>query len=153
MHQNLSIERIEHVLKSELLGYIGCHENDLPYIVPICYAYNGACIYGRTFEGMKMKIMRENPSVCFYVEYVDNTVGWQNILCWGVFEELTEINKRDKGIEILQNRVAAVIGNKTLERSPHWPFAQSESDNMEGIIFCIHLHKKTGRIEMGKFDR
>ena len=71
---------------------------------------------------MKLNMMRENPKVCFQVEHLENMVKWQSVICWGEFEELTDINERNKGIEILGNRVSA-IGNKSLQQSPHWPFS------------------------------
>lgn len=147
MFGNLSEEEVEHVLRHQLLGHIGCHANNITYIVPICYAYDGKGIYGRTFEGMKINMLRENPRVCFQVEHLESMAKWQSVICWGEFEELTDINKRNKGIEVLQNRVLAVMEDKTLQLSPHWPFSLSELDNVKGIIFCISLSEKTGRFE------
>jgi nitroimidazol reductase NimA-like FMN-containing flavoprotein (pyridoxamine 5'-phosphate oxidase superfamily) len=147
MFGNLSEEGIEHVLKYQLLGHIGCHANEMTYIVPICYAYDGNCIYGRTFEGMKLRMMRENPKVCFQVEHLESMGKWQSVICWGEFEELTDTNKCHKGIEILQNRVSAIMGDKNLRVSHHWPFSIYDPDNFEGIIFCIHISEKTGKFE------
>ena len=147
MFGNLSEEAIEHVLKYQLFGRIGCHANNMTYIVPICYAYDGNCIYGRTFEGMKLKMMRENPNVCFQLEHLEGMGKWESVICWGEFEELTDTDKRNKGIEILHNRVSAIMGDKNLRASHHWPFSLNDPDNTEGIIFCIHISKKTGKFE------
>lgn len=144
---NLSEEVIEHVLKYQIFGRIGCHANDRTYIVPICYAYAENCIYGRTFEGMKLKMMRENPQVCFQLENLESMGKWQSVICWGTFEELTDTIKRNKGIEILQNRLSAKIDDKNLRISHQWPFSLYDSDTVEGIIFCIRLSEKTGRFE------
>lgn len=146
MFGNLSENGIEHVLKSQLLGRIGCHSNNLTYIVPICYAYDENCIYARTFEGMKLKIMRENPKVCFQVDHLERMGKWQSVICWGEFEELTDSDKRNKAIEVLQNRISAVIGDPNLRVSHYWPFS-IDSANADGIIFCIHISEKTGKFE------
>jgi len=143
---NLSEEGIEHVLKYQLLGHIGSHDNDKTYIVPICYAYYENCIYARTFEGIKITMMRNNPKVCFQVEHLENMGKWQSVICWGEFEELTDVDKRNKGIEVLQKRVPAIMDDKDLRASRHWPFS-FDSDDIEGIIFCIHINEKTGRFE------
>jgi len=145
MHDDLSEEQVEYVLKNELLGHMGCHADDITYVVPICYAYDGKCIYGRTYEGMKMKIVRENPDVCFQVEYIKNMANWQSVICWGQFEELTDITKRNEAIHILQERIIAVVESNDLKHSPYWPFSITDLDNVKGIFFCIHLNKKTGR--------
>ena len=147
MFGNLNEEGVEYVLRHQLLGHIGCHANSKTYIVPICYAYDGKYIYCRTFEGMQIKMMRENPMVCFQVEHLENMGKWESVICWGKFEELTEINKRNKGIKVLQNRVLAVMEDKTLQRSPNWPFSLIELDSVKGIIFCISVSEKTGRFE------
>lgn len=146
MHEDLSEEQIEYVLKNELLGHIGCHADNITYVVPICYAYDGKCIYGRTYDGMKMKMVRENPNVCFQVEYIENMVKWKSVICWGEFEELTDIDKRNKAIRVLQDRILAVVESNALKQSPYWPFSISDLDNVKGIIFRIHLNKKTGRV-------
>ena len=146
MFGNLSEEGIEHVLKYQLLGHIGCHDNDT-YIVPICYAYDGNCIYARTYEGFKLTMMRNNPRVCFQVEHLESMGKWQSAICWGEFEELTDTSKRNKGIEVLQKRVSAIMGDKNLQVSLHWPFSLYDSDNVKGIIFCIHISEKTGKFE------
>jgi len=146
MFGNLSEEGIEHVLKNQLLGHIGCHDNNKTYVVPICYAYDDHCIYGRTYEGFKITMMRNNPKVCFQVEHLESMGQWQSVICWGEFEELTDTHKRNKGIEVLQKRVSAFMVDKNLRVSRHWPFS-IDSDDIEGIIFCIHISEKTGKFE------
>jgi uncharacterized protein len=147
MFGNLSEEGIEHVLQYQVYGRIGCHANDKTYIVPICYAYHENKIYARTFEGLKLKMMRANPQVCFQLENLDSMGKWQSVVCWGEFEELTETIVRNRGIDILQNRITAKINDKNLQVSHEWPFSMNDSNIVEGVIFCIHLHEKTGRFE------
>jgi len=144
---NLSEKAIEHLLMSQLVGRIGCQSNSKMYIVPICYAYSENCIYARTFEGMKLEIMRENSSVCFQLEQLETMGDWQSAICWGEFEELTEPSKRNKGLKIIQNRVSGIMGDMRLQLSPHWPFSVNNKDDIDGVIFCIHISEKTGRFE------
>ncbi|HRN58380.1 MAG TPA: pyridoxamine 5'-phosphate oxidase family protein, partial [Agriterribacter sp.] len=49
----LSADDIEILLQQQLVGRIGCHAKNVTYVVPVSYAYDGAYIYGHTFEGMK----------------------------------------------------------------------------------------------------
>ena len=60
---SLNQTQIDHVLQSNVIGRIGCHADDLTYVVPVTYAYYGGGIYGHTVEGLKMKIIRKNPSL------------------------------------------------------------------------------------------
>ena len=68
---------IQRVLRRQIMGRIACHANDVTYIVPISYAYDGQYIYCHTYEGMKIRILRENPKVCFEVEIMKNMANWK----------------------------------------------------------------------------
>jgi len=57
----LETDQIEDLLGSQVVGRIGCHADDLTYVVPVSYAYDGSCIYAHSEEGMKIAIMRKNP--------------------------------------------------------------------------------------------
>ncbi|MBK6477095.1 MAG: pyridoxamine 5'-phosphate oxidase family protein [Saprospiraceae bacterium] len=43
--------QIKNVLSSQALGRMACAEGELPYIIPVTYAYDGDFIYGQTNEG------------------------------------------------------------------------------------------------------
>lgn len=142
MEQDLSEEQIKHVLSHNIIGHLGCHAADITYIIPICYAYHEDSIYGRTYEGQKIQMLRTNPGVCFQVENIESMVRWKSVICWGVFEELTDSEQRNQAIHVLQNRIGAVVMDQKLLASQYWPFQAPEK---KGIVFAIRLSKKTGR--------
>jgi nitroimidazol reductase NimA-like FMN-containing flavoprotein (pyridoxamine 5'-phosphate oxidase superfamily) len=144
MPEALNDERIEYILQHQLLGHIGCHADDITYVVPICYAYDNNCIYGRTYEGMKLQIMRKNPAVCFQVEHIENMAQWQSVVCWGTFEEVIDIDQRQAAIQVLKNRISVSVEGNALQHSAYCPFFINELDNPNDVIFCIRLNKKTG---------
>ncbi len=84
----LNSEQIEQILRSEVIGRIGCHANGKTYVVPITYAYDGERVICHTSQGMKIQMMRSNPEVCFEVEQVDNLANWRSVIAWGKYEEL-----------------------------------------------------------------
>ena len=141
---NLEIEELIH---REYIGRIGCHAEDITYIVPISYVYDGEYIYGHTFEGMKVNMMRKNPKVCFQVDDMHNMANWQSAVAWGNFEELKRSKDRDSAIQLLMNRALPLIHSETMHLSPQWPFPVQDADAIEGIIFRIRLTEKTGRYE------
>jgi len=143
----LNNTEIEEVLKKQLIGRIGCHTNGTTYIVPISYAYDGTYIYGHTYEGMKMQMMRSNPIVCFEVDIMENMANWNSVICQGEFEEVTDSKEREKGIDLLLNRSLPYITSETVQLTPHWPFQTNNLDKIDGIIFRIKLKEKTGRYE------
>ena len=73
---------IEEVIRQQVVGRIGCHANGMTYVVPVSYAYDGDYIYVRTFEGLKLDMMRRNPKVCFEIDTMLNMGNWQSVIAW-----------------------------------------------------------------------
>ncbi len=147
MFGNLNHLEIEDVLNKQIVGHIGCHANDITYIVPISYAYDGTYIYGYTFEGMKLTMMRSNPNVCFQVDNLKNLANWQSVITWGKFEELANGEQRKQAIQKLMSRPLPMIHSETMHIAPQWPFPSNDTESLKGIAFRIKLEKKTGRYE------
>ena len=147
MFGKLNDEEIEELICHEYIGRLGCHAEDTTYIVPISYAYDGDYIYGHTFEGMKLILMRKNPKVCFQVDDLHNMANWKSVIAWGVFEELQNGNEREQGINVLMNRTLPLIHSETMHLSPQWPFPSTDAASIDGIIFRVRLTEKTGRYE------
>jgi hypothetical protein len=79
----LTPEQINAVLFTEVVGRIGCHGDDRTYIVPITYVFDGDAIYGHSAEGLKIRMMRANPNVCFQVDQRENLAIWRSVVAWG----------------------------------------------------------------------
>ena len=84
----LNNRQSEVIISEQMIGRFVCHYNDLTYVVPISYTYNGGCIYCITYEGMKLDIMRKNPKVCLEIDELIDMANWKSVICWGEFEEL-----------------------------------------------------------------
>ena len=147
MFGKLNPEEIEKVLKHEVIGHLGCHANGITYVIPISYAYDGVYIYGRTFEGMKIDMMRQNPKVCFQVDNMRNMANWKSVIAWGEYEELTATEARNHALLQLNDRTLPVITSKTVQLTPQWPFPPTDLEGIKGIVYRIHLQEKTGRFE------
>jgi nitroimidazol reductase NimA-like FMN-containing flavoprotein (pyridoxamine 5'-phosphate oxidase superfamily) len=115
-------------------------------VVPISYAYDGTYIYAHSEEGMKLKMMRKNPAVCFEVEDMDNMANWKSVIAWGNFEELAS-EARVEAIKKLLERTFPIIPSRTLKLSSQWPYMPQNFDEIGGIFYRIKLHTKTGRYE------
>ncbi len=90
----LNKEQVEQVLKTEVIGRIGIYADKKIYVVPVTYAYDGTYIYGHSKDGMKIKMMRKNPQICFEVDVMQNMSNWQSVISWGEFEELKDTNEQ-----------------------------------------------------------
>lgn len=144
---NLPSSQIEKVLKSQLIGRIGCSLNGDTYIVPISYAYDGNYIYCHTTEGKKTAIMRTNPKVCFQVDEMKDMANWKSVIVQGWFEELKSVEDRKIGMQTLLNRYLPVISSVTTHIGEHWPFHPDDVTDINGIVFRIIVNEKTGRFE------
>ena len=147
MFGDLGEEAIEVILKHQFLGQLGCHANDLTYVVPISYAYQNNYIYAYSQEGMKIDMMRTNPKVCFEVYRMENMGNWQCVIGWGNFEEITDEKARAAALNILLKRDLPIITSKTVQLTTEWPFVPEDLNDVKGIVFRIKLDKKTGRYE------
>src|ERR1700687_174618 len=131
MFGNLTSEEIESLLHGQLIGRIGCHWDNMTYIVPISYAYDGEFIYSLTHEGMKINMMRQNRQICFEVENIPDLANWQSVICWGEFEELPNSTERHQALEMLYDRHLPQITSATTKLSPMWPFRPNNIDKIK----------------------
>lgn len=143
----LNITEIEEVLQEQFLGRIGCSANNITYIVPVSYAYDGTYIYVRSKSGMKVDIMRRNPKVCFEVEAFVNMANWRTAIAWGDFEEITKPEEREHALKKLLHRHLPLIITENAKFTPHWPFEPADINSVDGVVYRIELKEKTGRFE------
>ncbi|NJM27022.1 MAG: pyridoxamine 5'-phosphate oxidase family protein [Bacteroidia bacterium] len=113
----LSEEQIDLVLHSQAVGRIGIFASGMIYVVPVTYAYHNGFIYAHSKEGTKVKMMRENGSVCFEVDVIDNMANWRSVIAWGTYEELTDNGESENAMDILVARIAPIIASETVR--PH----------------------------------
>ncbi|MDQ2657698.1 MAG: pyridoxamine 5'-phosphate oxidase family protein, partial [Bacteroidota bacterium] len=104
----LTDEQIDQVLNSQVVGRIGCHQNGKTYVVPVAYAFDGTDIYAHSRLGLKIKVMRTNPRVCFQVDVIDNLANWRSVLLHGDYEELTTTARQLKAYELLKSRLSPI---------------------------------------------
>jgi nitroimidazol reductase NimA-like FMN-containing flavoprotein (pyridoxamine 5'-phosphate oxidase superfamily) len=144
----LDAAAIEELLQTGTTGRIGCHAQGRTYVVPITYAYQSGSVYGHSSEGLKIRMMRENPQVCFQVDRVRGAADWESVIAWGEFEELTGA----RAIEAfnLLTRQASLPADSNVHPSyvlrGSGPLPRSQ-DGRAILIYRIALAEKTGRFE------
>jgi nitroimidazol reductase NimA-like FMN-containing flavoprotein (pyridoxamine 5'-phosphate oxidase superfamily) len=143
----LSPEEIEEVLRSEITGRIGCHADGRTYVVPITYGYQRSYVYCHSPEGLKLRMMRKNPVVCFEVDRVEDVGNWRSVIATGRFEELSG---RDviAAMDVLISRLGQV--GDSARTHPSYLLRSSETAGVDGrpiVLYRILLTEKTGRFE------
>ncbi len=146
-------EQIEQVLRTEIIGRIGCTTDGRVYVVPVTYAYDGECVYAHSAVGMKVKMMRANPAVCFEVDHTDNLANWRSVIAWGTFEELTGEDAK-RGMATLMQRVMPLLTSETAQPShgmpgaaPHPGAHAADVGHVSAVLFRIRLTERIGRFE------
>lgn len=152
MIETLSDQEIMNVVAGSIVGRLGCHAGGKTYVVPISFAYDSGYIYARTFEGMKIDMMRENPEVCFQVDQMQSMADWKSVIVWGTFEELEKKADREMGLKILLSRILPKVSSETVKFTPEWPFASGNLSEIEGIVFRIRISEMSGRMEKPKAE-
>ena len=137
----LTLEEIDHLLHSEAVGRIGCCAFGRTYVVPVTYAYAGVAVYGHSREGLKLRMMRSNPDVCFEVDRLDGFSTWKSVIALGTFSEL-EAREAELAMEILRRRLAPLVPSATSV-----PDGLLHSSGMPWSVFRILLGERTGRFE------
>jgi len=145
----LNKEQIEEVLKQNILGRIGCSDGRKTYVVPVNYVYDGKYIIGHSLAGMKIRMMRKNPDVCFEVDEMKSFTNWKSVVIWGSYQELTDERERYLAMKLFVDRMLRLKISETAvppeitEQRVH----PRSPGNIKPIIYRIVITEKTGRFE------
>jgi nitroimidazol reductase NimA-like FMN-containing flavoprotein (pyridoxamine 5'-phosphate oxidase superfamily) len=146
MMGELTTAEIDQVLRAEVLGRIGCIVDGWPYVVPINYVYENRTVYGNSFEGMKLRAMRNDPRVCFEVEQIRGMANWRTVVIRGRFEELIH-DERERAIDIIAMRIARMETSASTRL-----IQQDDVFRREGfhrpVLFGIRIQEVYGRFEL-----
>ena len=137
---------IDYLLRSEVIGRIGCYANGKVYIVPVAYVYDGKNIYGHTDEGLKARMMRAEPQVCFEVDHVKNLANWQTVIVQGTFEELKG-EDADKALLLLRRRLEPLVEIEGAADLHGYVLYRMQTATRHGFLYRINIIEKTGRYE------
>jgi len=145
----LNDEQVEELLKTNLLGRIGCHAGDITYIVPVHYVYEDPYIYVHSADGLKISLMRKNPAVCFEIDEIRDFFNWQSVICWGVFEEITDLREQQQAMQKIIDRIEPFLA-KNEDAHPSHGIADLASEigaTKDLMIYRIKFDQKTGKFE------
>jgi len=148
----LDPQGIDDVLRTTIIGRLGCHAGGRTYVVPMAFVYDGHAIYVQSDEGMKVAMMRANPDVCFQVDRIRDLANWESAEVWGRFHELTGREATD-ALTRLRSRFGSISASETPQPSTSADAADLGSDHRpvcggrEAVMGRIDILEKTGRFE------
>jgi nitroimidazol reductase NimA-like FMN-containing flavoprotein (pyridoxamine 5'-phosphate oxidase superfamily) len=142
-------EEIENVLTGNVLGRLGCNDGSMTYIIPINYVYDGKYIIAHAVEGLKIRIMRERPNVCFAVDEIKDHRNWKSVVTWGEFQELKDERDRLNAMKLFVDRMLYLkISDTAIPPETVGNRVHPRSVGVKPVIYRIVLTRKTGRYEM-----
>lgn len=144
----LSPAEIEDLLATEVVARLGCHANGRTYVVPVTYAYDGLGLLIQSADGLKLRMMHENPWVGVEVDHIDNLANWRSVIAWGHFDELLG-GEAITALTRLRARLQPLLVSETTPAAA--PLTAGETrvrtGNGHASIYRIGLVEKTGRFE------
>ncbi len=129
-------------LRRLAFGRLGCAHDNLPYIVPVYFAYESDGLYGFATFGQKIDWMRSNPRVCVQTDEVLSNDNWVSVVVLGRYEELPDTpdyaSERGKAQSLLE------------KRSMWWQTSyvasniRGQSEAPSPVFYCVHIEKISG---------
>ena len=78
-------DEIQAIIDRSLVCRLAMVDGDTPYIVPLCFGYDGDKLYFHSANtGRKLDILRRNPKVCFEFEVNCRVKPGENACKWGM---------------------------------------------------------------------
>ena len=144
----LTKEQCQQVLRSGLIGRLGCSDRKRVYIVPITYVFDDKFIIAHSREGMKVQMMRKNPFVCFEVDSIENMTNWRSVVVQGTFQELDSAAERQTAFRTLEERLMPYLLSETMKPQG---LSSRNPDKLEKqkkpVVYRIEIEEMTGRYE------
>ena len=145
----LSAEASKEILQSNILGRIGCYDGSRIYVVPVHYVFDGKYIIAHSVVGMKIRIMRYNPQVCFEVDQMQSMTHWKSVIVWGQYQELDNERERYAAMKLFVERTMHMKISETAippELSENRVHPRSPG-NIRPVVYRIVIEDITGRYE------
>lgn len=143
----LTNTEMENLLHSQLVGRLACIQGDEPYIVPMAYAYDGKSILGQTVPGLKLRLLRAHPKVCFEVDQMVDLRNWKSVLIFGTFKETADA-MIPQARRWLFNRIYPLSTPARVHAHEHKVESiPSDETRLKPVLFSIEIDRMTGRYE------
>ncbi len=145
-----SRESIDHVIAQAGVCRLGLCRDNVPYVVPVSFGYDGTCIYFHTAAvGMKIDYLQANNRVCFEFEHDVHVIAHETAPCswsqsfysvigFGTVQEITDPERRVYAL----NQVMQHYSGREWEFPPG-RFAEIRH-------WCISIESITGKQSLDK---
>jgi uncharacterized protein len=140
-----SRQAIDEIIAGAEVCRLGLSQAGKPYIVPVSFGYDGACIYFHTAsQGMKIDYMTANPQVCFEMEQDVRIIRNEESACkWGhSFYSVIGFGKVQEVTEE-HGKIAAFHQIMRHYSGQEWEYDPAELAKTR--LWCIPIDQVTGK--------
>ncbi|MBW1922301.1 MAG: pyridoxamine 5'-phosphate oxidase family protein [Deltaproteobacteria bacterium] len=135
---------IDDIIRSSQVFRLSLSDNGRPYIVPLCFGYDGKALYFHCAgQGKKLDIIRKNREVCFEFDIVEGMLEAEHACDWGVRYRsvigfgtaliLEDISEKEHGL----NHLMAHYANRSFSFPP--------KKTALTTVVKIEIHELTGK--------
>ena len=131
------------ILRSEVCKLAMCEEN-MPYIVPLCFGFKNNTLYFHSApKGKKIEILKKNPNVCFEFEIFTQVIKSAKACKWGMkYRSVIGFGKAGFiADDDLKRQAFDIIMSQYAEGS----FIYEEALLKPTIIIKVEIHSMTGK--------
>lgn len=140
-----SREEMDEIIRGSHVCRIAMAMENMPYIVPVSFGYDGESIYIHTAkEGEKINYFKNNNNICFEFEKnvklfrnPDNACKWtfsyESVIGFGKIYELESLEQREIGL----NKIMFQYSGK------EWVFGEDKLNNIR--VWKIEITSMTGK--------
>jgi nitroimidazol reductase NimA-like FMN-containing flavoprotein (pyridoxamine 5'-phosphate oxidase superfamily) len=144
MSVEMTSEEIEQFLFCARVGRLGIIVNDKPYVVPVGFGYSDGKVFFHTCaKGLKMKVLKKNPIVCFEVdEALSDVTMFKSAIILGTAEIINEEKKMIPYLQKLINKYRVPLSFDEYMAKP----GRNRENELKAVRICVITPKKlTGR--------
>lgn len=91
--------------------------------------------------------MRKNPNVCFQVDEISSIFRWRSAILWGVFEEITETEKKHQVMQGITHHLMPLVTSPTGHPSHGITATEANLQNLQIIVYKITITEQSGKFE------
>jgi uncharacterized protein len=136
---------LNHIIAQAQVCRVGLAEDNVPYVLPVSFGYDGKAIYFHTAkEGRKIDFMTVNDYVCFEFEHgvqvIQNdvnpckwTFSFQSVIGYGTVRELTELVEKRDGLNQIMKHYSG----------REWAFTVEDLESIR--VWKIEIESLTGK--------
>lgn len=147
------MQQISLIIKKCRVCRLGLSQDDVPYIVPVSFGYDGKTLYFHSAkEGKKIDILSVNKNVCFEfesgVEVISNetqpcnwSFSFQTVIGFGEVQELVSAEDKIKGLKHIMAQYSA----------KEWSLEQLPLNGLR--VWAINIESVTGKQSLDHVDQ